>query len=106
MVKFDLNKLDGAFGVGLLGSAVVCFLVYMVCNIVSNLGLIDLAEYLGHYMMIAGVICIAVGSGLLVLNAFRSRSTETEGIPLWQILIIFCVVGVLSLVSVIVVAAI
>ena len=64
------------------------------------------AEYIGYYSMIAGVICIAVGSGLLVLNALITRSKEIEGVPTWRILVFFCVVGVIALISSLVVALI
>jgi len=37
MGKFDLSKLDGVFGVGFLGGVISCFIVYMVCRIVSKI---------------------------------------------------------------------
>lgn len=99
MFKFDLNRLEGIFGVGLLGAVIACFFVYMASNIVSKAGIVDTAQYIGLYSMIAGVICLAIGSGLLVLNALLTRNTESEGIPTWHILLFFCVVGVTSLIS-------
>lgn len=106
MNKFDLNRLDGVFGVAFLGGVIACFIVYMASNIVSRAGFVDTAQLIGFYSMIAGVICLVVGSGLLVINSLRSRSTETEGIPTWQILLVFCVVGVTTLISLLIPALI
>ena len=104
MFKLDLNRLEGIFGVGCLGGNVACFLVFMASNLVSKEGIMDTAQYIGLYSMIAGVICLAVGSGLLVLNFFISRSKEIEGVPTWQMLIFFCVVGVTDIVTTVIVA--
>ena len=106
MLKFDLNRPDGIWGVGFLGGVIACFIVYMASNIVSKPGIMDTAQFIGLYSMIAGLICLAIGSGLLVINAFRIRSSETEGIPTWQILIFFCVVGVIILISLLIPALI
>ena len=106
MVKFDLNRLDGVFGVSFLGGVIACFIVYMASNIVSRPEFIDTAQLIGFYSMIAGVICLGIGSGLLVINALRTRSTESEGAPTWYILLVFCVVGVITLISLLIPALI
>ncbi|NVM29751.1 MAG: hypothetical protein HWN65_12985 [Candidatus Helarchaeota archaeon] len=106
MLKFDLNRPDGIWGVGFLGGVIACFIVYMASNIVSKPGIMDTAQFIGLYSMIAGLICLAIGCGLLVINALRVRSTETERIPTWQILIFFCVVGVIILISLLIPALI
>ena len=106
MFKLDLNRLEGIFGAGLLGAVVACFLVFMVSNMVDAPLVGDTAELIGFYTMIAGVICLAVGSALLVLNAFKTQSKEIEGIPTWQMLVFFGVVGGTILVTSLVVAVI
>ena len=106
MFKFNLNRLEGVFGVGLLGGAIACFIVYMASNLVSKAGIVDTAQLIGFYSMIAGVICLAIGSGLLVINVLLTRGTESEGIATWQILLFFCVVGVTTLISLLIPAVI
>ncbi len=102
MFKLDMNKLEGFFGVGCLGAAIACFFVSMAMYIVASLGIVDQAQFIGQYLVIAGVICLAAGGGLLVLNALRNRSSEVEGLPTWQIFLLFGVVGVTTIISLVV----
>ena len=104
MGKFDLSKLDGVFGVGLLGGVISCFIVYMVCNIVSKIPaslpeVVETALMIGFYTMLTGVIILAVGCLLLLSNALRTRKSENEGTPTWHILLEGCLVGVTILIS-------
>lgn len=99
MGKFDLSRLDGVLGVGFLGGAIACFIVYMASNLVSKPGMVDTAQLIGFYTLLAGVIVLVVGTVLLSINFLITRSKESEGTPTWHILTMYCLVGVILLVS-------
>jgi hypothetical protein len=102
MFKLDLNRLEGALGIGALGAAIACFFVSMAMYMVASMGIVDHAQFVGMYLRIAGVICLAAGGGLLVLNALYAQKTESEGLPTWQMLVLFCAIGVTILISLLV----
>ena len=104
MGKFDLSRVDGVFGVGFLGGVISCFIVYMVCNIVSKIPgslqeVIDTTLMIGFYTMLTGVIVLVIGCLLLLSNALRTRKSESEGTPTWHVLLEFGLVGVTILIS-------
>ena len=102
MGKFDLSKVESVLGVGFLGGAIACFIVYMASNIVSRPDMVDTAQYIGIYSMLAGAIVLVVGTVLLLINFLLTRKNKNEGTPTWHILLMYCLVGVILLISLLV----
>ena len=111
MGKFDLSKFDGVLGIGFLGGAISCFIVYIVCNIVANFpatlpevtqGILQIA----FYTVITGAIILALGTSLIIINAIKTRRLESEGTPTSHVLFVVCLTTVILVVSLIIPALI
>ena len=99
MGTFDMNKLEGIFGIGFLGAAVPCFFIYMASNLISMSSMIFTARLFGDYSLLAGIISLVIGCLLLFLNILRSRNSKSKGTPTLHVLLGFCAVGVCILIS-------
>ncbi|HUX98291.1 MAG TPA: hypothetical protein VMV49_01940 [Candidatus Deferrimicrobium sp.] len=106
MGRFDLSKFDGVLGIGLLGGAISCFIIVIVCDIVKNLPgnlpeVIYAVSQIGFYTMLTGAIIFIFGILLIGINTFRARHSETGGTPTSHVLIIVCLSMVILVVSLI-----
>jgi hypothetical protein len=95
MSRFDLSKFDGVFGIGLLGGAISCFIVFIVCDIVKSLPgnvpeVVFAVSQIGFYTILTGAIIFGIGILLIGINAMRARHSETGGTPTAHVLIILC----------------
>ncbi len=104
MSKFDLGKLDGVMGIGFLGGVISCFIVYMVCNIVSKIPeslpeTIETALLIGFNTMITGICILVVACIFLISNTIRTRTSKSEGTPTWHVLFVFILVGIVIVLS-------
>ncbi|MFX0099822.1 MAG: hypothetical protein ACFFCS_09575 [Candidatus Hodarchaeota archaeon] len=88
-----MRKVEAVLGIGLLGATIACFIISAFAYRGSKPGMMDTAGYIGLYSMNAGIIALVIGSALLGINALVTTIKKRDGTPIWQVLLMYCLVG-------------
>jgi hypothetical protein len=105
MVKFDLNRFDGAFAIGFLGGTIGTALCQMTCVLVSrisdNLLIIEALLNVAFYILLTEILVFITAIALLLINAKRAEEGVAPGASR-RVLIILIMTGVIIAISLIV----
>ncbi len=101
MVKFDLNRFDGAFAIGFFGGTIGTALCQMTCVLVSRISdnplIVEALLNVAFYIFLTEIFVFITAIALLLINAKKAEEGAAPGAAKRVIVILLMTVIIIAI---------